>query len=450
MKKVKLLTMAVIVFATMLCCSMSAFALTEGDWEFQLIDNEVMITKYVGSGGDVVIPESIYGCPVTQFGPEVFNYKSAVTSIKIEAKATELSTEFALGVDTLVEVTIPEGVKIINHAAFRHCDNLETVNLPSTVETIENIAFQQCPKLKNITLPDGLKEVGMCAFSSSGIEEITIPASIKKAGQFMFQDCASLKKVVFNEGCETVFYDMFHDCESLEDVKLASTIAKIDGSFYNCSSLTELVLPTNLKEVSDSSFSRTALKEIILPYGVEKIGQLADYCKELKSVYIPDTVNTIYGIIGSSCPNAIVYCADGSKAAEYCKDKKISYLTDSSVNSGIHVLYNGKRISFHSYGQNPEILEGRTLVPLRSIFEAMGAEVEWDGNTKTATAKRGDVEVKITIGAKEIYKNGKAISVDVPAMLLNSRTMVPARVIAEAFGADVQWNKNGRIVSITE
>ena len=40
--------------------------------------------------------------------------------------------------------------------------------------------------------------------------------------------------------------------------------------------------------------------------------------------------------------------------------------------------------------------------------------------------------------------------VDVPAMLLNSRTMVPARVIAEAFGADVQWNKNGRIVSITE
>ena len=47
-------------------------------------------------------------------------------------------------------------------------------------------------------------------------------------------------------------------------------------------------------------------------------------------------------------------------------------------------------------------------------------------------------------------KNGKAVPVDVPAQLMNSRTMVPARVIAEAFGADVAWNGNGRVVLITE
>jgi len=58
--------------------------------------------------------------------------------------------------------------------------------------------------------------------------------------------------------------------------------------------------------------------------------------------------------------------------------------------------------------------------------------------------------VKIQIGANEMYKNGKTIPVDVPAMLLNNRTMVPVRVIAEAFEADVQWNGNGKTVLITE
>lgn len=70
--------------------------------------------------------------------------------------------------------------------------------------------------------------------------------------------------------------------------------------------------------------------------------------------------------------------------------------------------------------------------------------------TYSALAKRNGIEVKIQIGANEMYKDGKAISVDVPAQLLNDRTMVPVRVIAEAFGADVEWNGNGRTVLITE
>ncbi|MBQ3427778.1 MAG: copper amine oxidase N-terminal domain-containing protein [Clostridia bacterium] len=133
-----------------------------------------------------------------------------------------------------------------------------------------------------------------------------------------------------------------------------------------------------------------------------------------------------------------------------CKNWRISYLTDNSVNSGITVYYNGTRISFHSYGQNPELLASRTLVPLRSIFEAMGADVDWDNTTSTAIAKRNKVEIRVQIGANEIYKDGKSIPVDVPAQLLNDRTMVPVRVIAEAFGADVQWNENGKCVLITE
>ncbi len=210
MKKVKvLLVMSEIVFSVMFCTSISAFALTDGDWEFKLLNNEAIITKYVGEGGDVVVPESIYGSPVTKLEPRIFQRHSGVTSIKIAAKVTEIPDSFAYGVYSVTEVTIPEGVTIIKSSAFQYCDNLKTVNLPSTLEIIESAGFESCKGLKNITLPEGLKTVGNSIFCVSGIEEITIPASLEAAGYHMFWQCHSLKKVIFNEGCKIVFFISF-------------------------------------------------------------------------------------------------------------------------------------------------------------------------------------------------------------------------------------------------
>ncbi len=82
MKKAKLLlTMALIVFSAVILCSMSAFALTDGDWEFQLLDNEVSITKYLGNGGKVVMPETIYGAPVTSMDARTFKTEAEIVSI---------------------------------------------------------------------------------------------------------------------------------------------------------------------------------------------------------------------------------------------------------------------------------------------------------------------------------------------------------------------------------
>ena len=89
--------------------------------------------------------------------------------------------------------------------------------------------------------------------------------------------------------------------------------------------------------------------------------------------------------------------------------------------------------------QAPEIVEGRTLVPLRAIFEALGASVEWDQATKTVTSSMDDVTIKLTIGDNTLYRNGEGVTLDVAAQILNGRTMVPARAIAEAYGVDVQW-----------
>ena len=97
-----------------------------------------------------------------------------------------------------------------------------------------------------------------------------------------------------------------------------------------------------------------------------------------------------------------------------------------------------------------QIIDSRTMVPLRAIFEALGASVEWDDSTKTVTSERGDIKVSLTVGVAEIKVNGEAKALDVPGQIVDSRTMVPARAIAEAFGCDVAWDDATKTVTITE
>lgn len=97
----------------------------------------------------------------------------------------------------------------------------------------------------------------------------------------------------------------------------------------------------------------------------------------------------------------------------------------------------------------PTIIDGRTLVPLRAIFEAIGAEVEWDGKTRTATGTKGGITVSLQIDNATAYVNGESKTLDVPAQIINGRTMVPARFISESMGCDVKWDGESRSVYIT-
>ena len=99
---------------------------------------------------------------------------------------------------------------------------------------------------------------------------------------------------------------------------------------------------------------------------------------------------------------------------------------------------------------SPINVEGRVLVPLRSIFEALGAEVTWNQSTQTATAVKDNITVTIKIGDSFLMRNGQRIPLDVPAQLVNNRTLIPARAVAEAFGATVNWDASTRTVIITD
>jgi endonuclease YncB( thermonuclease family) len=96
----------------------------------------------------------------------------------------------------------------------------------------------------------------------------------------------------------------------------------------------------------------------------------------------------------------------------------------------------------------PQIQNGRTLVPLRAIFEALGAELNWDPGTRTVTGTKDGTVVTLTIDSKIAYINGSAKELDAPAVIVSGRTMVPARFIAESLGAQVGWDSNSKTVLV--
>jgi len=87
----------------------------------------------------------------------------------------------------------------------------------------------------------------------------------------------------------------------------------------------------------------------------------------------------------------------------------------------------------------PVILQGRTMVPLRFIAEAFGAKVDWVAATKEITLWLDTIQLRLKIGQKTAYKNNETMTLDAPPVILQGRTMVPLRFIAEAFGAKVDW-----------
>lgn len=117
-----------------------------------------------------------------------------------------------------------------------------------------------------------------------------------------------------------------------------------------------------------------------------------------------------------------------------------------SAHPPVTVLVDGRALSFD---QPPVIQDDRTLVPMRAIFQALGAEVYWEESTQTVTALAASDTLRFRIGDAGLYKNGElAYTMSVPAQIINDRTLVPVRAISESFGAAVGWDEASYTVTI--
>ncbi len=103
----------------------------------------------------------------------------------------------------------------------------------------------------------------------------------------------------------------------------------------------------------------------------------------------------------------------------------------------VRVQLEGREIHFPD--QKPMIKNGRTLVPARTVFEEMGAKVTWNEEARTVTVEKEENTVKLAIGSDVLLKNGEEIRIDVPAEIINDRTMLPLRAVVEAMDCYIAW-----------
>ena len=184
------------------------------------IINNGILKKYVGPGGDVVIPEG-----VTAIDYWAFHRCSSLSS-----------------------VVIPEGFKSIGNHAFSGCDGLSGVVIPESLTSIGDYAFEKCSRLGNLVIPEGILFIGRGAFSGcSGLSSVVIPAGVKSIGGGMFEKCSGLNSVVIPESVTSIGSNAFRECRSLSNVVIPEGVTSIgDQAFDGCSSLTSVVLPTHL------------------------------------------------------------------------------------------------------------------------------------------------------------------------------------------------------------
>ena len=119
----------------------------------------------------------------------------------------------------------------------------------------------------------------------------------------------------------------------------------------------------------------------------------------------------------------------------------------ASAQAGISVTINGDAVQFP--GTGPQMVNGRVLVPLRGVFEKLGASVQWHPERQEVIATRGQNTVDLIIGNTNANVNGQGVKLDVPAQIVAGSTLVPIRFVSEAIGADVKWNDAEKIVIIT-
>lgn len=112
----------------------------------------------------------------------------------------------------------------------------------------------------------------------------------------------------------------------------------------------------------------------------------------------------------------------------------------------INILIDGVQLRT---SQSPVMIQGRVMLPMRAMFEALGAKINWSQRTQTVTAVKDGTKIVLKINAKTATINGKTVRMDVPAKNLKGATMVPVRFVSEALGEKVGWSSRTKTVTVT-
>jgi hypothetical protein len=116
------------------------------------------------------------------------------------------------------------------------------------------------------------------------------------------------------------------------------------------------------------------------------------------------------------------------------------------------ITVNGREVSLDQppvfYRSRITVSPAQILIPIRFVVEALGAQVDWRPQTRTARIRRGEYDLRLRVGQEEHLLNGKTIETHVPPRIINGRTMVPIRFVSQSMGGTVNWDSRTRTVAI--
>ena len=241
-----------------------------------------------------------------------------------------------------------------------------------------------------------------------------------------------------------------------------------------------------MTDINGNAFTLcTALTSVTIPNSVTSIGTMAFYnCTKLTSITIPDSVTRIGVAAFSGCTKltAAYFLGNAPKMGTYGFEScapgfTVHYVSgttgwsnpwygyptaiekNTTKKQTVLILHIGKP-TFTMNGTSktldspPVIKNGRTLVPIRTIIEALGGTVSWDATTKKATVTLGKKTIALWIGKSAATVNGVSTPIDstdakVVPEIINGRTMLPLRFVTENLGATVGWDQNTQTITIT-
>lgn len=206
--------------------------------------------------------------------------------------------------DSLKNITIPDGVKVLNNNLFQFCTSLSDVVFPANLEEINNKVFANCTNLKNVRIPETVKNIGDSAFETcDSLISVTLPDNLVSLGRRAFRNCKSLTFISIPNSIKRIEESTFYNCPLLSHVELPSNLEYIGGYAFSSAAFSSIDLPSTLKEISGCAFEYCGkLTSIDLPYGLEKIGGHAFYgCHNLRLLIIPETVTFADNNFGNYC-----------------------------------------------------------------------------------------------------------------------------------------------------
>lgn len=233
---------------------------------FKLIQNGTayeVANKGIATG-DIVIPDTYRGLPVTSIGEKAFFNKSDVTSVALGNNIKSIGKFAFANCSYLTHINLPDGLTTLGESAFASCRLLAgEMIIPEGVTTIPAGAFAYCAQLTSVQLGDRVTDIGANAFADcKGIVSIALPDSVISVGEYAFSNCHKVTEVRLGQNLSVIGAYVFSGMESLTAITLPESVSYIgEGAFYHCTALSDVALGTGIRTIDQGAFADTALWE---------------------------------------------------------------------------------------------------------------------------------------------------------------------------------------------